>query len=738
MPPLVTQPPDLVYDFPVATIEVKTNLDLPAWTPLAHFYCDRLTLAVNAYDEALISHELGDVMQPGTSAFASYQPQALLGKYVRLTIPQPAPRTQLRWVGYIVATANERSAVKTEGVDKVLTGRKQVVRAVGLEYFLDRRQIDSARIYNPDDPDEPVTIRRSIAFNKGQSRTDSDSLTRPNRSPHGVAHPNVTVYEFAAHGDTPELWTTARVINYLLHYYQPVNTAGQHEPTQFLFDSQDQLDKMVDGVSPTLDPDGLTVFECLNKLLSTQRGFLWWLEFDEPTPTTHRARIRVETIVNDLTVLPSFGTEPSIPTFGVIPANRDQQTLDLETQRDIEDFVVKEFGSRVYDQVIARGSRMTSTVTLAIRDDELAYEELVIDWTEELQTEYDFGVDSGDVTAEQNDAFRAAERFYRVYNAFRVSPDWDGKSGDGDEAERNWSFPQLSDTGSIADTLEFNVDGIKLLNHTRLKRGWNYEDADNIEETTPAGTEPEYMPVFAIVKVADGVEEEETVHPDKYQFVDKLSRSGFEEDSTPVTGDISTSYHVSAQHSVPGILLRPTNGINHKIALNHWNSEANLTAHEPEVDYATLRLTCTLEADAFCEGRYPEDEDLPDGVPLQSLIIYLGDEYRLDFLAANTVVDLGDGEPVLTTGGILRDDRRQLRDVAQLAYEWHRENRQPVSITFRQIMNVFRLGMLITTIGVETPQVDVNTVVSTITFDFLQGTTTIQTSDQGLDVASLV
>jgi hypothetical protein len=717
---LDTSPQELVYDFPIATVEVKDNLSDATWTTLSHFYCDKLTLAVNAYDEALISYELGDTMQPGTAAFADYQPVGLLGKYVRLTIPQTAPRTNLVWAGFVVATANQRSAVKAVGVDKKLTGRTQVVRAVGLEYFLDRVQIDGAKIYNPDSPPTyaPVSIFRSIPFNGGKGvALDADTSTRANCNPDGTAQDGVTIFDFVSHGEAPELWTLTRVINYLLFYFSTKNAAGTRVPARFIVDGDTHFDGVLDGISPTLDPDGMTVFQCLNRLLSPQRGFVWWTRYDESAPGDPVVRIHADSISASAISLPSLGT---------IPANRDQEQLDLESQRDIADMVVAESGSRIYHQAIARGSRMTSTVSFGLTD------ELIIDWHDDIETEYDAGSTAVGATAEMHDAFRSAERFYRVYNAIRINPAWDGKSGDGLAAARDWSFPVLSDSGSVVSSLPFNVDGLKILNNTRLKRGWDYEDTSTIEVTTPDGTEAEYMPAMAIVKVATGT----SGGPDRYQKVERLSQVEFDGEWLPV-GDVQHSYHLLIQQTTPGILLRPSNGINHGMALNHWAGAAE-TLHPPEVDYETLRLTCTLEADAYCESKYPEDVDLPAGVPLQKLVIYAGKEYRLDFLAENTVVDLAEGVPILTNGGVLRDDRKQLQDVARVAHQWYQVDRFPITVTFRQVMNVVRLGMLITSVGSGTPQVNVNTVVSTIEFDFLQGTTTVKTHDEGLDFTAIV
>ncbi len=721
MPPtIITDPAETVSEFPLATIETKDSLEDEEWTATTYLWVNKLTRAVNAYDEAEIERYIGDLVQPGTDFYAAYPPLDLLGKFVRITIPQTSPLTDIVWVGYIIGTAHERAAVKdAPGPTKVLTGRNQVLTAVGLEYFLDRVQIDSAYIY------ETTKINRSIPFNGGRGvALDPDTRTRANRS---AATNADGVYTFVPNDETGQLWKLGNIVNYLLQYFTTRNKAGDVAPVTYVLDAQDQLDAVLDGVAPTLDVDALTVFQVLNKLLSPQRGFVWWAEWFE-NELGYKVNIRVETLATSAITLPSTGT---------IPANRDQQSLDFDGERDVENVITAEVGSRIYHQIICRGARMTSTCTLGNVDSE-TITELIHDWADtpvDMQAGYNHaaadttGYDAlaEDEQAKRNDAFREAETWYRVYTAFRVSPDWDGKSGDGKAATRDWTFPQLSATGTIEGSLVFNVNGLRLLNHTRLKRGWNYADTASIVETTPAETEAEYMPLFAIMQVATGTS-------DKYQFVEKMNEHDFVEGDL-VSAKISTSYSVRTQQNVPGVLVTG-HGSQHACALNHW-SGAEPTANDPQVDYETLRVTATLEADTYCEARYPEDADLPASVPLQKLLLYVGDEYRLDFLAANTVVDLNNGDLVTTNGGLLRDDRKHLQDVARAAYEWYKLDRRPIKVTFRQLRNLWRLGMLITTIGSGSVQTNVNTVASMITYDCQRGTTLVETHDSALDITKV-
>jgi hypothetical protein len=731
MPTIVTDDGQVVSDFKLATVQTKTKLDDQdeQWANVPFVWCDTLKRAVNAYDEADLTRFIGDMVQPGSDHFDDYQPLDLLGKFVKITIPQDEedpPVEPIEWVGFVVGTAKERSAVKPGAPDNKLTGKTQSLKAVGLEYFLDRVQIDRSFVY------EDERILRVIPFNGGQGvALDADTRTRANRS---ADVNDDEVYTFVPASETGQLWTSTQIIKYLLNYFSPVNSADEPAPVPFELEADDEV--LLDGIAPTLNPDGMTLFQVLNKLLAPQRGYVWWLEFDDGAfADLRKARIRVETVATNTISLLSLGS---------IPANRDQQSLDFDGERDVDNVVVAEMGSRIYHQIVCRGARMTCTGTLG-NVNSASIHELISDWQiepEDFEAEYLHA--AADTTAydvlneaeqkDRNDAYRQAERFYRVFSAFRIDPDWDGMSGDGADGERHIMFAELSDNGSVVGGLNFSPNGLRILNHTRLKRGWDYEIGSSPVETTPQGTEAEYMPLFAIFKVSTPDESAEVEQHDKYQFAHALNDSEFSA-GDPVSDNISVSYHLHAQQTAPGIILNAA-GAQHACALNHWDS-AEPTNTAPQVDYETLRLTCTLEADTYCEARYPIDADLPANVPLQKLLLYVGDEYRLDFLAQNSVVDLRNGEPVLTSGAVLRDDRKRLADIAKTAYEWYKLDRRPLTVKFRNLRNLWRLGMLITTIGSGSTQENVNTVVSIITYDTNHGNITIETHDAALDSGKL-
>jgi len=727
MPSLVTDPGNGFQDFPAQVVEVVDYFDAPGgFVVVPHLYCDKLTRAVNAIDTAELTYEIGEgVIQPADfpKAYRDYQPLNLKGKFVRVTIfSQP----NIVWIGYVVNDEVLRHGVQGDGTNK-LAGKQQVFDAVGLEWFLDRKQITSAVVREKPGDDASVRIERALVFNGGpMGALDSHSALRANRSEDTNEDGK---FDFAQNLEQAELWSAVDILDHLMQYQLPQTSAGNNAPCDFLVHVADL--PLLSGFYPSVDAENRTVFDVLNDVVRPQRGLVWWTEFSE-TGGTH-VDIRIASLA---------GSPISLPGGGTLPANGNQQSLDFDGEVDVELVRLRQLGFRDYHQMIARGARMTATMTVGMPDDTFA-----LDWSQAGaneqgseakykqggSTETGYAVLSDDDKKKFNDAVRLAHEFHRVYQAYRIPANWDGKTGDGATATKAPAFARLTSTGSVTETLPVQPQGVRLLNRLRLKRGWDYSNPADPKPSSPAASIAQLSPPFVFVKVTTGSSSEV-----RYQCVDKLTHPKFGS-GLPVSPDIGTTFNVMMQESVPGILLDAHNGMPHALALGHWSGAA-AGEQEPEVDYETLRATVCAEADHYCEGKYPADVDLPENKPLNVLEIYAGENFRLDFLAGNTVVALKRGVPQTCGAGgtVLRDDRKYLEDLARMAFEWYQLDRHSLSVLFRQVRPLFELGMLITVIGEGSTLKNINTIVSTIVYDLKAGTLEVSTDDDTLDVRSLV
>lgn len=770
MPPLETGPEALITAHQTHTVEIIDRLNDAAleWEPIEadgepqRLFCDMLTRRVNAYDTAQLSMEIGDgLMQPGDDHFADWQPPNIVGKFVRITISQAgllnndvAIQNRI-WVGYILSPGMDRSAVKRGGTEgspdpdqNKLTGAKIYFTCVGLEYFLDRKQVTSARVNSSIDPFY-VEIERPLIFNGDASVSyDSNTSRRGNRMEVDWLNLTATgqMYLFSDGTDSPALWSITDAVRYLLLFHRPADKAGDAAPVDYVLqykkpaDGPDAPDDaaIIDGIFPTVNTENKTVMALLNELMKPERGLCWWLE----TPNTNPGAI-----VGTIRVASRTTEDITMPGGGELPMNANPQTLDFDRQVDVDDIELRDDRSRNYHQVKVRGARMTVTMTVGIQDDTLEP-----DWSTALENAYKAGVDPLD--AAKNDNYRRDEKFLPVYAWFRIPADWDGTVGDGVGGEfggepKAPAIPSaFSPSGTpIGDPSPINPTGLRILNTTRLLVGYNYAvDASNPTpiHDIPSSSTPDFVKPFAFFGYEPAGSGAVYIRE-----ADKLNKQ------LGPNGDLTTSYHLGVQQSVPGITLRAVEGWNHSMAGDRWTAATAATASAvtPEIAFeegltftpALFGATVTIEADKYAEAVYPTDYDhVPDGAALEILTIDAGDKYRLDYLAPHTVLwidhsDAGGSAAVLSgDGGVIRNDQNYLQDIARLAYDWYRVERQPLVLSFKNLRDVFDLGMLITTIGEGSTLENVNTVVSQIQFDLINNRMTITTDGDRLAIQELL
>jgi hypothetical protein len=154
------------------------------------------------------------------------------------------------------------------------------------------------------------------------------------------------------------------------------------------------------------------------------------------------------------------------------------------------------------------------------------------------------------------------------------------------------------------------------------------------------------------------------------------------------------------------------------------------------MDWRDISCTVFCEYDGFAEAKYPEQLTSEDDV-INKLRLHVPNA-RLDYLAPETIIGVDEaGElQVCTSGGYVRDDREKLKDVARSAYEWYSATRRAIHAVYRSLVTNIELGDLILNTGNINTQVVSNSVVTSLTLNLLQNTTTIQTQFAQLDITA--
>lgn len=751
-------------DQPIPTVYTKDVLLVAtAWTERSYLFCDSLELRVNGWDVARLSYDFGaNILQPGGTSLATYAPLDLVGKFVRVT------SGSYNWYGFIIGEDKDREA----GDDGTLTGRRQFFQAVGLAYFLDRKQIRSAYIH------DQTEIGRGLMFNGGNSDgLAADRKSRANMHPADDTDGYRCFFDPSATASAAEVWTATDIANHVLWYHGPRDTVGTQRPCRYWLGAGSA--QHLDDWAPTIRTENRTPKDVLDALANPQRGLCWWAEYEDSA--TFDAKGHVYIHVNSLTQAAITLTQG-----GTLPANTNQDTLNFDGDAQVSRVSLAKPSGRGYKRVVCRGARQTGTATIGYADSTLEANFDDTDYFLAASLTAGYGSLSDEEKEKANDTYRRDDRFDRVYSSYTVPNDWDGETGDGMGGPADaYVFPSLTSAGVVDGQLPHHWPGLRVLPYLPFAPGGVDVDPDN----------PEFQKPFAVVRVA--------ASPNRCQFVEKLGDADFS-DGVQEAEEITASYHLWPESDVLGVRLKSSKKP-HTLAKNHWAGAA-ISDTEPELDWQTLRATVAIEADAYCEGSYPTPAA---NVPIEELVIDMGDAYRLDYITPGTVLGLmqgfdvgkdsydsgsvgvasgvvtltggtfpaavdedwtividgtkytvdsrdSDTQVTLTdlgvnvtagapfaisdmTGGVLRDDRQFLTDFARFAYEWYTEDRRELSVAFKRIdFDNFALGQMITTIGSGTGVETVNTVLGSIAFDFGAGTTTIRTIPDSLNLPELL
>ncbi len=691
--------------------------------------------------QAVLTYEFGfEALDRDNAPYQQRNKLSLKGKIVRISIgpdeafDDPPTATMVRRLYYYVVDQSETKApVETREVDEqqefVETYGQQVFECFGLSWFLDGPLLEKSITWFTSadwkslSPHVPPAINRPLVFNGGSSsQFDADWANRGNRavndSPLDHNSEQWPVFEdpsTTADGGV-QLWTDNKIVEYLLHWFPPTieDTASppdrlQH-PLPWTFDNS--VGTFLSARASMLDPAKMTLFDVLNELASPTRGLVWFIDpslIEDPLPE-NRALLIVVQSANQSPVVVNGSTR--------LAANTDQSNWNFENDLHVGTPAIDRPNREKYRTVRVRGARRTTIATVSSESGTIEP-----DWDDgDAPAEGGSYRDGGGGTSptsgyaaleteekeKRNDAIRQSDRFDNVYTTFKIIGTFDGRTSDGSSTTATAPCCPVINVSGVAldESVPFHTPGLRLLNTLPMLVGYDY----SVDPAAPAQNTPNrranFRKPFAVVPLNSA--------KDRWQYADKLTDVKFEgsefESLTPYSFDTGDQY--------PCFELRPDNGLNHTLAKNHFVEGANAepSAVEPEIDWQDVRVTCCLEFDEFAEYVYP-DNIVPD--PFDELLIEAGSRYRMDYLAANTILDVDkNGQLTLAAAaGFIRDDRQALADIAATAYSHYQADRAQMRIQIDYIYDnsQFRLGQMIAGIGDPLNQLSFESINSVIT-----------------------
>lgn len=588
-------------------------------------------------------------------------------------------RGMMRWYGVVSDVQDDQAGYVTSGGVNYATGQ-QTLHCYGLEYLLDQSSINNSWYYDfgdmPESTDAVLTFNGDGRTNRSIDRMPSDHVD------------NAYVFQDPATLLGRE-WSTRDIVRYLLRWQGPSKSStAYNRGIEFTLANETYLD-LTDA--PVVPQEGMTVLALLQRLIDRRRLMSFYLRVNASNVVE---LVPVSFTANDIDL-----GESSLWT---IPRNASQKTVYYERD-ELTRLATREVDVKAVDRVIARGARRTSTCTMYV-DEETLHTVLQPDWdTTTDEVTYEDG--ASNVTGystwtlktkqSRNQEVRSHEALRAVYSWFRLYEGWPGSV----KASTGAYIPVfVDDEGRAID--DFYTGGIRILPYIPLYAGIEYGG------TAPTLGEPEdpvYRRPFCVFLDPS---------TDRYLHGERIAELS-EGDFDPA-GDGNSyrwSAYVRPQSVSPIVEIHVTGEPQHVIANTDFTPLADDDRDLGDFDYRDIGtdkgmlITLALEEPRYAEASYPA-AGVPDsaGIDAQrALVIWAGDDYRQDYVANLTVVDVDEDGALVETDEsyvtYVRDDTDKLEVMARLAYEWYTTDRAVVSLETKRLTNELSVGDMITTLG---------------------------------------
>lgn len=727
------------YDAPPHRVYTRAKWT-DQWTLRPYLYCNWCQSDCSpTLPRAELRYQYGQILRPGTIKYQEFAALDVNRHFVKIEIDLPEDDEEedpqfAKWYGRIWDVEFEREGIVSGYIDgnlKQTPMGSQRFSCLGLEYELDRLWLSSSVLDEPGDVDKfgEVRINRAIDVNRGGGNPWANDLhALPNRSADIGAK---NFYVFSASIPRAKLWHADQFLEYLLAYHTPGEIPWSVDPDGQL--------GFLRWWEPALELHGLTIRQVIDVLVDRRRLSTWFARVHEVEGDVDQVKIYVASLTpNNIT---------SDLDGQILPRNPYQKSIDFDKSFDVSAVHVHS-AIHVVDRVRVVGARRTATFSLNRTTTTLS-----ADWTQREQELYNRAASTrpeyaaADVSTKErmNDLARAEPACRRVFSYFLVHDYWKGLVNKiGTSGQPKPACPKLDENGEITDQpIEWWQDGMRFAHYLPLKVDYDYSQGDVSDpdpfEGTPDGAESKFMAPFAVMEFDTGSDTEPKREAVLLHKIAAQSRDELEGD-----GGRKWSGSLEIRDNAPGFIIEIASPNQHKIGKADtefpeydnfvFQALSGVQEIEPETRwYRDLSITACWKTDDYVEALYPKGLD--DNVIEQR--IELGDEYRLDYLAPYTIVGIKEGKlRTCEDGGFVRDDRKKLEALGQVAYGWFSRERQALSLNIQQIFGDLVVGDMLIEIGSGANKVTVNSAVTSVRYDLLAVTTTVATDFGELDLAS--
>lgn len=586
---------------------------------------------------ATLVRDYGRVFLPGSTGFSDTTQLAIEGSFVLIEWSNDEGGVNY-WLGVIESSSDDADG-STDG--NVPASGRQSFACFGMERLLQRAPVfDTVR----NDAGTAVRSGGAATFNhRGQ----------PNRSAAKVD--GAYLFEY----DADHYWSTRDIVEHLLTYHLPTVTGepGAASIPWALANSS----IVPDWDAPEVDPEGLTVYSLLNRLLDSRRLLGWAAGFDNTSLTVAPFSLAISAVT-----LADKTFAANVNQHAVLYGSDPLTKADIVNDR-----------SDMADQVIVRGARRLSVATLR------ANNELDETWTNNQRLDYNDGAssDAGYSGLDQldkraaNESARRSNELADVFSRLKIADDWDFTTEDGVDVVN--VFPPESGT----DPYKPFLSSVQILESLPFRSGFDY--SGDISALTVRSDKKGRPPTVSLeipgtsdrIDVAEIGEAFKTL-PANGETLDYTFTTFVD----PEDSSIRLRVNGAPQHVIGGVDFVP-------LAIDQ--------GYTGDWSWIDVHATLAIREDRYCEYVYPSTPPSVDVV--RRMVFHVGDEYRQIYIVPGTVVQVRNFEELTSDGGYLEDDTDKLEYLAKLLYAYHSAPRKSLTIKTQRRTGIANIGDMIAT-----------------------------------------
>lgn len=605
--------------------------------------------------------------------FEEIQPADLLRQYLKIELRSDetaaAAEEAWYWYGIIDVMSDSQDATVMINLNFPVVAGERTFLAYGLESLLDRHRIDHSFYRAPDVNGNEREAAVGITFNE-RDRGNRE-LTKSNFTPPGGTETERKYFLFQYHNDESKAadgkWSTRDIVEYLIksgagwpRRIKDEEETSEEAENALNFDILDaDLELLPQWDAPELETHLVSAHDLLETLINRRRLLTWWLWVDEPANTIY---VRIASLTDAEIELPA--EHPGSTQVDTLKPNTDWANYRFD-QHWSADVIYQVDTSHSVDQVVGYGARRTNTWTADFGISTADHIKRGWDLTKE-QPKYELGGSDHPLYPPESELAlrrewhaiaRAQEDTSNVFRRFVLRETLDYPPTTDDDYKQFFGNVRILPTIPFYESTDYG----------------GYKIANGLVEYENETNKLERRPPLVLIEVPN--------EPGHYVELLKMGRGGDVEiiDEADVR-DWGANIRIPADGQ--SLQVDITRAPQHTIAYGDFHPRPEDEMVHGHWDWKTMKATICVADDRFCEGRYPKDDDVTPRDFKRIMRIPCGENYKLDWVKANTIANLdAAGVPILVDGdGFINDNRPQLENIARTAYGWYSQERNAIRV----------------------------------------------------------